>query len=98
MGRTLPSASVGLMLEERAFGEFKRAMRRSDQLALEDLFAAAKKHTAEAQYAAHALPLEVYMLSMLLEEHKEVMKLRDQVQAIEQRLAHRNAGLIGSPD
>jgi hypothetical protein len=48
-------------------------------LALDDLFAAARQHTAAAQYAAHALPFEVFMLAMLLEEHKEVLRLREQV-------------------
>jgi hypothetical protein len=79
MGRTTPSVNIVLMQEEAAFGRFKRALRRSDQVALDDLFNAAKLHTAAAQYASHALPFEVLMLAMLLEEHKEVMRLRDLV-------------------
>jgi hypothetical protein len=55
-------------------------LRRSDQLALDDLFAAAQKHLAAASYAAHALPFETFLLSMLLEEHKEVMRLRQLVE------------------
>jgi len=81
MGRTLPSATVVFMQEEAAFGRFRRALRRSDQLALDDLFVSARQHLAAAQYAAHALPFEVFLLSMLLEEHKEVMKLRERVEA-----------------
>ena len=76
MGRTLPSAAVVLMQEEAGFARFRRALRRADQLALDDLFTAARQHVAAVQYAAHALPFEVMMLSMLLEEHKEVMRLR----------------------
>ena len=49
---------------------------RSDQTALDDLFAAAQQHLAAAAYAAHALPMEVFLLAMLLEEHKEVLRLR----------------------
>jgi len=82
MGRTLPSATVVFMQEEAAFGRFRRALRRSDQLALDDLFVAARQHLAAAQYAAHALPFEVFLLSMLLEEHKEVMKLRERVETL----------------
>jgi hypothetical protein len=77
MGRTLASATQILIQEEQAFARFRRALRRSDQVALDDLFAAAKQHTAAAQYASHALPFEVLLLAMLLEEHKEVMKLRE---------------------
>jgi len=83
MGRTLPSASVVLMQEEAAFGRFRRALRRTDQLALDDLFTSAKQHLAAAQYASHALPFEVMLLSMLLEEHKEVMRLREKLEALD---------------
>ena len=79
MGRTLPSATQVFLQEEAAFSRFRRALRRSDQVALDDLFTAAHQHLAAAQYASHALPFEVFMLSMLLEEHKEVMRLRQQM-------------------
>jgi hypothetical protein len=38
---------------------------------------------AAVQYASHALPFEVMLLSMLLEEHKEVMRLRERLEAME---------------
>lgn len=76
MGRTLPSATQVFIQEEAAFGRFRRALRRSDQLALDDLFTSARQHLAAAQYASHALPFEVFLLSMLLEEHKQVMWLQ----------------------
>lgn len=79
MGRTLPTSSMLIQQEEQSFARFRRALRRSDQVALDDLFAAAHQHLAAAQYAAHALPFEVFLLSMLLEEHKEVMRLRQQM-------------------
>jgi hypothetical protein len=79
MGRTLPTASMLIQQEEQSFARFRRALRRSDQVALDDLFAAARQHLAAAQYAAHALPFEVLLLAMLLEEHKEVMRLRQQL-------------------
>jgi hypothetical protein len=67
------------MQEEAAFARFRRALRRSDQLALDDLFTSARQHLAAVQYAAHALPFEVLLLSMLLEEHKQVLRLRQEV-------------------
>ena len=82
MGRTTPSVNIVLMQEEAAFGRFRRALRRSDQLALDDLFNAAKLHTAAAQFAAHALPFETILLSMLLEEHKEVRRLRERIDTL----------------
>jgi hypothetical protein len=79
MGRTLPTITQQFIEADAAFSRFRRALRRSDQLALDDLFASARQHLAAASYSAHILPFEVFLLSMLLEEHKEVMRLRQQV-------------------
>ena len=79
MGRTLATASMLIQQEEESFSRYRRALRRSDQIALDDLFASAHQHLAAAQYASHALPFEVFLLSMLLEEHKQVMRLRQQM-------------------
>jgi hypothetical protein len=80
MGRTLPSITMEFMQEQESFSRFRRALRRSDQLALDDLFAAARNHLAAAAYAANALPMEIFLLAMLLEEHKEVIRLRTLVE------------------
>jgi DNA phosphorothioation-dependent restriction protein DptG len=85
MGRTLPSITQAFLQEQQSFTRFRRALRRSDQQALDDLFAYAQRHLAAAAYAAHALPFEVLLLAMLLEEHKEVMRLRRQVEEFERR-------------
>ena len=76
MGRTLPSITQVFLGEQEAFGRFRRALRRSDQLALDDLFVSAQRHLAAAAYAAHALPFETFLLAMLLEEHKEMLRMR----------------------
>jgi hypothetical protein len=76
MGRTLPSITQQFYREKEAFTRFRRALRRSDQMALDDLFAAAHQHLAAAAYAAHPLPIETFLLAMLLEEHKQVLRLR----------------------
>jgi hypothetical protein len=81
MGRTLPSITQAFLQEQGAFARFRRALRRSDQRALDDLFVAARKHLAAAAYASHALPFETFLLAMLLEEHKEVLRLRQLVEA-----------------
>jgi hypothetical protein len=82
MGRTLPSITQNFLEEEQSFARFRRALRRSDQLALDDLFASARQHLAASAFASHALPFEVFLLSMLLEEHKEVMRLRQKVDSL----------------
>jgi len=76
MGRTLPTITDQFIREQRSFERFRRALRRSDQDALDSLFVAARRHLAAASYAADALPMETFIISMLLEEHKEVLRLR----------------------
>lgn len=86
MGRTLASITQVFLQEQAAFARFRRALRRSDQHALDDLFASARQHLAAASYASHALPFEVFLLAMLLEEHKEVMRLRQMVTDLQNQL------------
>jgi hypothetical protein len=83
MGRTLPSITQTFLQEQEAFSRFRRALRHTDQQALDDLFAAARKHLAAAAYASHTLPFETFLLAMLLEEHKEVMRLRHLVEGFQ---------------
>lgn len=82
MGRTLPSITNVFLQEQESFARFRRALRRSDQIVLDDLFAAAHQHLAAAAYASHALPFEVLLLAMLLEEHKEVLRLNNQLEGL----------------
>jgi hypothetical protein len=82
MGRTLPSVTQAFLQEQESFARFRRALRRSDQLVLDELFAAAHQHLAAAAYASHALPFEILLLSMLLEERKEVLQLRQRLEAL----------------
>lgn len=82
MGRTLPSITQQFMVEKEAFSRFRRALRRSDQLVLDELFNSAQLHLAEAAYAANALPMEIFLLSMLLEQNKEIKRLKLQLEQI----------------
>lgn len=76
MGRTIPSITLAFLEEQDSLARFRRALRRTDQQALDDLLASARQHLAPAAHAAYPLPLETFLLSMLLEEHKEVMRIR----------------------
>ena len=84
MGRTLPSASQLMLKEEAALARFRRALRRGDQLVFDDLFTAAQQNISATAYAAYALPFETFLMAMLLEEHKEVMRLRKSIEVLEE--------------
>jgi hypothetical protein len=69
--------------------KFRRALRLEDQRALDDILAAARQHLAAAAYASHLLPFEILLLSMLLEEHKQVRRLKQQVETLRAALQTR---------
>jgi hypothetical protein len=83
MGRTLPSFMQVILAEQASLGKFRRALRQDDQDAFDDLFRMAHYHSAESAYASHALPFEVTLLAMLLEEHKLVLHLQRQIEQLE---------------
>jgi hypothetical protein len=83
MGRTLPSITQAFLQEQSSLARFRRALRREDQRALDELLADAKHHLAAAAYASHLLPFEVMLLAMLVEEHKAVIDLRRRLEALE---------------
>jgi len=85
MGRTLPSITQAFLHEQQSLARFRRALRREDQRALDDLLGASRRHLAAAAYASHLLPFEVMLLAMLVEEHKQVLRLQGEVEALRAR-------------
>ena len=82
MGRTLPSATMLFQHEEASLQKYRRALRKADQFALDQLLDFAQKHIAEAGYAANQMPFQVFLLSMLLEEHKKVSRLEAMIEKL----------------
>ena len=82
MGRTLPSITQAFLQEQQSLAKFRRALRLEDQRALDDILAASRQHLAAAAYASHLLPFEIMLLAMLVEEHKEVMRLRSHIEVL----------------
>lgn len=79
MGRTLPSANIVFMMEEEKLSVFRKLLSRTDRLALDQLFDSAHKHVAEASYAASPFPMQMFLVAMVLEDHKIVMDMRKEI-------------------
>jgi hypothetical protein len=75
MGRTLPPASIVFFQMKEGFKKFEKALAPHDQRVLEEMFVYANKHIAEAQFASSPFLENIFMVSMILEMHKEVMGL-----------------------
>ena len=86
MGNVTPTITDILHTEENNLARFRRALRREDQLVFDDLFVAAYKHRAAASYAGNLLPFETFLLSMQIEDHKEVMYLRRKIESLRKKI------------
>jgi hypothetical protein len=86
MGNVTPTITDILHREEANLAKFRRALRREDQLIFDDLFVAAYKHRAAASYAGHLLPFETFLLAMQIEDHKEVMHLRIEIENLRNQI------------
>ena len=75
MGRTIVSATQTWNEESQALERFVRALRKSDKLLIEELIALSHSHVAEASYASNLYPMDIYLVSMLLELYKKVKQL-----------------------
>jgi hypothetical protein len=72
----LPVLAQALISQEESFARFRRGLRQADQAVLDDLFASAQAHLGAVAQATQALPFEAFLLAMLLEEHRQVLRLR----------------------
>lgn len=77
--QSIPSTQ-NLSSDQEVIFNFRRTLRRADQLVLDNLVDAAQKHLVIATYAGIPINLETQLLVMLLEEHKEVMRLKSRVE------------------
>jgi len=82
MGRTLPSATQVFHLEEHTMSILRQGLGRQEQYVLDTLFDSAHHHIAAVSYAAHPLPMEMFLLAMLLEQHKEVIRMRSGLEEV----------------
>ncbi len=92
MGRTLATFTQLVHQEIATWKRYRRALRAEDQQALDELFAAARRQAAAGAYLARETPFEVMLLSMLVEQQK-------QIQRLQRTLADRDArSFLPSPD
>lgn len=77
MGKTVPTFAQVFDKIQSSFSRFRRALRQHDQVAMDALFALARKHLSAGGLAARPLPFETILFCMLIEQHKEIAKLQE---------------------
>lgn len=91
MGRTISSITQTWQAESAALERFKRALRKDDQILLEELIGFSRLHLAEASYASNLYPMDAFLLSIILELYKIIR----QIQPDHPQLSPESSKLIG---
>jgi hypothetical protein len=86
MGRTVLPFTQELYREEESWKSFRRALRREDRELFDELFAAARYHTAACTCSGRAVPFEAILMSILVEERRAVRELLRRVDELARRL------------
>lgn len=83
MGRTVPTYRTVLenLIEE--WQVFRRALRKEDKEAFDRLMEKARMHASAASYDARTDPVESLIISILLEQEKELGELRKKIAELE---------------
>ena len=88
--------SLPLRLSRRELDNFNRfwqALDPGDRRVLEDLLESARQHRLAVDHSGHPLPYHAYLLTLLIEEHKEIRRLQNDLEALETSLNRQDHGL-----
>lgn len=86
MGHTLSTVTQGYHRFLSYLQPFRRALRKSDQLALDSLLDEGNQHLPAAGYAPNLLPGIAFLLSLQLEKHKQAQRHEAQFEIIRMEL------------
>ena len=76
---TLPDLPNDLNQEIEALRRYRRALRREDQPIFDQLLAHIETHRLACQQADHLLSIEALLLTLLLEQQKQINHLKGQL-------------------
>ena len=76
MGRTVAPFSTVLEREFRNLGNFRKALKKEDQILLDELWERTRKHVQSCILSSFPLPMEGILLSMCIELLKEIKEMK----------------------
>lgn len=83
MGHTLPTITGHYDRIRSQLSDFRRVLRKSDQLAFDALLEETRQHLPAAGYAAHVLPEIMLMFCIFLEEYKRAQRLEARLYSVQ---------------
>ena len=85
MGRTIPTYRMILEHELSQWKDYRRALRKNDQDAFDELVKHARKHSSASGYHVSTNVFEPMTFSMLLELKKENIQLREELERLKRK-------------
>ncbi len=76
MGRTLPTYRTALESMIDSWDDYRRALSKEDKEAFDEMISRTRLHSSASTNAAFSDPFEGAVLSILLEQEKEIHRLR----------------------
>jgi hypothetical protein len=76
MGRTVPTYRMTLESIILSWSDFRRALPKEDKDVFDQMVNRARMHASASTYAAFSDPVEGALLSILLEQEKEIRRLK----------------------
>lgn len=89
MGRTIRPYSMQLEFMRERFKKFRRALRKQDQDILDELFRQAKSNVQAGVMASSPNPMDSVLLSILVEQQRQIHDLRLQIKNLQDQMAHK---------
>lgn len=84
MGRNLPSITQVYQEDKQYLLRFRRLLPCQENWVIDELLAFAHRHIPAAAYAGHPLPFVMFLLAILVEQHKRLKKMEETLQALQE--------------
>lgn len=85
MGRTLPTFTNIIEIEEQNWSKYRRALRKQDQQFFDEIFLAARRHLAENFYAIQTRPFDSILVSVIVDLTKRIHALEQRIEDLERK-------------
>lgn len=82
MGHTLPTITGHYDRFRSQLSDFRRVLRKSDQIAFDAMLDQVRQHLPAAGFAAHVLPEIMLLFCLSLEEHEQSKSHQSQIDAL----------------
>ena len=83
MGRNLPSITQVYQEDKEYLLRFRRLLPRHEHWVIDELLAFAHRHIPAVAYAGHPLPLVMFLLAILVEQHKQLNQLENALRVLQ---------------